>query len=69
MAVCGAYVSVAPEMLQELDLAQSALGQNLLAEDIGDFLDGNTLVGLVVDRSTIQIHEAVSYEFAILLVH
>lgn len=35
-------------MLQELDLAQGALGKDLLAEDIGDFLDGNTLVGLVV---------------------
>lgn len=67
MAVCdargdgGAYVSVTPEMLQELDLAQGALGQNLLAEDIGDFLDGNTLVGLVIDRSTIQVHVVVSY--------
>jgi hypothetical protein len=41
---------VAPEVLEQLDLAQGALGQNLLAEDIGDLLDGDTLVGLVVDR-------------------
>ena len=35
-------------MLQQLDLAQGALGQNLLAEDIGDLLDGHTLVRLVI---------------------
>ena len=40
---------MAPEVLQELDLAQCPLGQDLLAEDIGDFLDGNALVCLVVD--------------------
>ena len=39
-------------MLQELDLAQGALGQDLLAEDIGDLFDGDTLVGLVVDSGT-----------------
>lgn len=50
----GAYVSVTPEMLQQLDFAQGALGQNLLAKDIGDFLDGNSLVGLVIDGSTIH---------------
>lgn len=41
-------------MLQQLDFAQGALGQNLLAKDIGDFLDGNSLVGLVVDGSTVH---------------
>lgn len=52
LCVCWAYISVTPEVLQELDLAQGALGQNLLAEHIGDLLDGNTLVGLVVHRGT-----------------
>lgn len=41
---------MAPEVLQELDLAQGALGQDLLAEDIGDLLDGYAFIGLVVDR-------------------
>ena len=31
---------MASEVLQELDLTQSPLRENLLAEDIGDFLDG-----------------------------
>lgn len=41
-------VPVPSEVLQQLDLAQGTLGQNLLAEDIGDLLDSNTLSGLVV---------------------
>jgi hypothetical protein len=40
---------VTPEVLEELDLAQGALGQDLFAEDIGDLLDGDALVGLVID--------------------
>lgn len=44
---------MASEVLQQLDLAQGALGQNLLAEDIGDLFDGNTFIGLVVDGGTI----------------
>lgn len=39
-------------MLEELDLAQSSLGEDLLAEDIGDFLDRDTLTGLTVRGST-----------------
>lgn len=39
-------------MLEELDFAQSALGENLLAEDIGDLLDGNAFVCLIVYGST-----------------
>ena len=39
---------MAAEVLQELDLAQGALGQDLLAEHIGDLLDGDALVRLVV---------------------
>ena len=39
-------------MLEKLDLAQGALGQNLLAKNIGDLLDGDALVGLVVNGGT-----------------
>lgn len=40
------------EMLQQLDLPQGALGQDLLAEDIGDLLDRDTLSCLVVAGCT-----------------
>ena len=40
-------------MLQQLDLAQGALGQNLLAEDIGDLLDGDALARPVVGRGAV----------------
>jgi hypothetical protein len=33
-------------MLQQLYLSQRTLGQDLLAEDIGDLLDRNPLLGL-----------------------
>ncbi|CAF3612298.1 unnamed protein product [Fusarium graminearum] len=46
------HVAVAAEVLEQLDLAQGALGQNLLAKNIGDLLDGYALVGLVVDGGT-----------------
>lgn len=49
-----AYISVSSEVLQELYLAQSPLGQDLLAENIGDLLDGDALVGLVVDGGTVK---------------
>jgi hypothetical protein len=39
------------EMLQQLDFSQRTLGKNLLAEDVGDLLDSNTLTGRVVGRS------------------
>jgi len=45
---------MAPEVLQQLDLAQGALGQDLLAEDIGDLLDGDALVGLVVYGGAVE---------------
>jgi hypothetical protein len=44
---------VASEVLQQLDLAQGALGQNLLAEDIGDLLDGDALARPVVGRGAV----------------
>jgi hypothetical protein len=43
------HVPVPPEVLEQLDFAQRALGKNLLAEDIGDLLDGDALVRLVID--------------------
>jgi hypothetical protein len=43
-------------MLKELDLSQSALGQDLLAEDIGNLLDGNTLTSLVIRGSTMSVN-------------
>ena len=36
------------EVLEQLDLTESALGEDLLAEDIGHLLDGDTLAGLDV---------------------
>jgi len=53
------------EMLQELDLAQGALGQDLLTKDIGDLLDGDTFVGLIVHGGTIlwaSAHEGLRRE-------
>lgn len=44
------YVAVAPEVLQQLDLAQGTLGEDLLAEDVGDLFDGDALARLVVGR-------------------
>jgi hypothetical protein len=52
-----AYVSVASKVLEQLDLAKGSLGQNLLAEHIGDLLDGNTFVRLVIHRSAARLSE------------
>ena len=49
------HVAVAAEVLQQLDLAKGSLGQNLLAKNIGDLLDGDALVGLVVHGGTIDM--------------
>lgn len=49
---CGTYIAMTAEVLQELDLPQSALGQNLLAEDIGDLLDSDSLSSLIVRGGT-----------------
>ena len=43
------------EMLQKFDLPQRALSQDLLAEDIGDLLDGNSFVCLGIGRGTVGI--------------
>ena len=48
------YVAVAAEVLQQLDLAQGTLREDLLAEDIGDLLDGHTFAGLVVGGSAVR---------------
>lgn len=45
---------MSPEVLKELYFAQGTLGQNLLAEDIGDLLDGNAFIGLVIYRCAIK---------------
>ena len=50
---CKTYVAVASKVLQQLDLAQGALGQDLLAEDIGDLLDGDALARPVVGRGAV----------------
>ena len=51
------------EVLEELDLAQGALGQDLFAEDIGDLLDGDSLVRLSVHGGAEEkMRLALSYE-------
>lgn len=47
-----AHIAMATEMLEQFDLTQCPLGENLLAEHIGDFLDGYTLTSLNVGRGT-----------------
>jgi hypothetical protein len=51
---------MASEVLKQLDLAQCALGEDLLAEYIGDLLDGNSFVGLIVDGGTMRRKSTVS---------
>jgi hypothetical protein len=51
------------EVLQKLDLPQRALGQDLLAEDIGDLLDRNTFIGLSVCRGTEGRRVSVHHEW------
>lgn len=41
-------------MLQELNLTKSALGEDLLAEDVGHLLDGDALVGLAIDSGAVE---------------
>ena len=41
-------IPMSPEVLEQLQFTQRPLRQNLLAEDIGDFLDGDALARLVV---------------------
>ena len=48
------YVAVAPEVLEELDFSQGALGQDLLTEDIGHLLDGDAIAGLNVLGGTVE---------------
>ena len=42
-------------MLEQLDLTQGALGQDLLAEDIGDLLDGDAFARLVVGGRAVGV--------------
>lgn len=51
---------MASKVLQELDLTQGSLRKDLLAEDIGDFFDGDPVAGQVVCGSTMFLLDAVS---------
>ena len=42
------------EVLQELDLSQSPLCKDLLAEDIGDLFDSNPFSGMIVCGRTVS---------------
>lgn len=57
------YISVAAEVLEQLDLAEGALSQDLLAEDIGHLLDGDTLAGLDVGGRTSPLSAHVSLKY------
>lgn len=52
---------MAAEVLQQLDLAQGALGENLFAEDICDLFDSDTVVGLVIHGGTANSEEEKGY--------
>lgn len=54
------YVTMAAEVLEQLNFSQSTLCENLLAENIGDFLDGDALACLSVGRSANEKHREVS---------
>ena len=54
------HVAMAAEVLQQLNLTQSALSENLFAEDIRDLLDSDTLASLVVHGRTIKEGESSS---------
>ena len=45
---------MAPEMLQQLNLAQSTLGQDLFAKDIGDLLDSDALAGRIMNGGAMR---------------
>lgn len=50
------------EVLQQLDLAQGTLGEDLLAEDIGDLFYGDAFTSLVVGgraASTLSVSSSV----------
>lgn len=49
------YIAVAAEVLQKLDLAQSTLGQDLLAEHIRNLLNCDALVCLVVHGGAVGL--------------
>lgn len=48
------YITVSSEVLEQLDLPKGALSEDLLAEYIGDFLDGDAVARLVVHGSAIR---------------
>ena len=52
-------VFVVAKVLEELDLAQGALGEDLLAKDVGDLFDGDRLAA-VACRVACRHHQAIS---------
>ena len=46
---------MASEVLEELDLSQGTLRENLLAENIGDFLDGHAIACLAIGGRAVQV--------------
>ena len=50
-----AYIAVAAKVLQELDLPQRSFCQDLLAEDIGNLLDGNALSRGVIGGCAVKL--------------
>lgn len=54
-ALGSAYIAVTSEMLKQFYFSQGAFGQDLFAEDIGDFLDGDALTRLGIRGSTIDV--------------
>jgi hypothetical protein len=46
------HIAVAAEVLKKLNLSQCPLGQNFLAEDIGNLLDGDALASMNIRGST-----------------
>jgi len=46
-------IAVASEVLEELDFSQSPLRQDLLAEDVGDFLDSDAVSRSIVGSSAV----------------
>ena len=48
-------ITMATEVLKELDLTQSPLCENLLAEDVGNFFDGYPVASLIICCGTTWI--------------
>jgi hypothetical protein len=58
--VQGSYIAMSSEVLEQLDLSQRTLCENLLAEDIGHFLDSDALSILGVGRRAVHMSDLFS---------